>query len=411
MRVMLVSQLAVLSLQVLQHFLLLVRFLEVPPPPVEDVQPEGAVGGQQQTRPHHFQGEGPVLHRLVVHAVEGNVSVPLPCNRGQLLHYLLRLYPLHRFLLVEGQQSLDSLACYLEDASSQVWESYLLLVLVNPLLILPHGVLEIRSTFCLEDVASAGQLEHPVAEHYASELEVRETDDILRLAGVNFDLDGSWQFGVGRVEADVDHDLDVAVSLELLVFHEEGGDRGVVASLLHVEGDASDASLEGLPQYRVEGLADLGVAAEHEDEGQGHVLDLLLKPGLLHCLVHEHRSEPKYLGEAFKGGVVIEDLNWQGHGHDGLPGHEVGSYLLEDELEHSFLKFEFLLVREDVLFRVAEPPTRPQQQVIDPLAQVVVRSREGLLVESLREPLLQVVVLVDLLLNDPNDRLVPFQVV
>ena len=62
-------------------------------------------------------------------------------------------------------------------------------------------------------------------------------------------------------------------------------------------------------QDGIEGLADFGVACEHEHKGHGDILDLLLYFGLLEGFVHEDRDKPEDEEKTLDGGVVIEDLD------------------------------------------------------------------------------------------------------
>jgi hypothetical protein len=48
------------------------------------------------------------------------------------------------------------------------------------------------------------------------------------------------------------------------------------------------------------------------------------------CLVEKNRSIAKKSSEGFEDREVIKELNWQRHGHDGFPRHNVGGYLFDD---------------------------------------------------------------------------------
>ena len=153
--------------------------------------------------------------------------------------------------------------------------------------------------------------------------------------------------------------------------------------MFHEDGDASDGGLAGLSEDGVEGLANFGVAGEHEHEGHCDILDLLLYFGFLEGFVHEDGDEPEDEEEALDGGVVVEDLDGQGHAHDGFAGHEVGGYLCYDQFEDPFLQLQFVLVDGDKLLGFGEFPFGTQHQKLFLLVEVVVRGDVRLFLDLL----------------------------
>jgi len=72
---------------------------------------------------------------------------------------------------------------------------------------------------------------------------------------------------MSRVESHIYEQVYVAVGLEMIAFHEEGGDGGMMGYLFHIKGDPSNGPLQSFPQDRIKRFADLWIARQQKDKG------------------------------------------------------------------------------------------------------------------------------------------------
>lgn len=120
----LVSQLTIKALVVLQSLLFLVGLLIHAPLPIDYVDPEDRIGGQQDAVALDLQWVW-LIDCLILHTVEGNFPPPLPGDLTVFLDDILAFESLKRFLTVVIKEAIGEVRSHFVYATKNIAVFYL----------------------------------------------------------------------------------------------------------------------------------------------------------------------------------------------------------------------------------------------------------------------------------------------
>ena len=153
-RMMLLPHSLVPPLHVLQYLLLLIRFLEVAPATVYNIESKSAIWGEKQRGTLYLDRKRTLFHWFVAHTIKVHISIPFSSYQRASLYCLILPNALNALFLVNRQQSINCLFGNFEDTTCQVCFSDFLLVFIQFLLIFTDAILKVCSTSFLQYISS-----------------------------------------------------------------------------------------------------------------------------------------------------------------------------------------------------------------------------------------------------------------